>query len=168
MTDSANGGAPPVEAVSVDTSVNPEFSEEYATTSNESTTEIMTFAVPPGKTCIPTQVSWTTSCQQSIQINSFRWYGNDGKLMWPDRMQGVENLCSLWQSPSSGQNGGPPSGPQWLIAGNNDISGNFQDDLGQHFDLITSICSGTMPAPVNMAVLEASNMAHKSYVGCEW
>jgi hypothetical protein len=169
LTESATVGVPAEEAVTVGMSVTSEFSEDYTTTNTTSFEDDKTWNIPAGMTCVPTQVWWETKCTQSIEINSFKWYAADGTIMWPDVMGNVDNLCTMWQSAQSSSYGGPPSNDfQWLIAGNNAVSGNFKNDLESHFDLITQICSGTMPAPVGLEVSDKNTGNHKSYVGCEW
>ena len=169
LSATEQAGVPAVASVSVAETVTSEFSMDYTMTNTTTFADAKSWPGPPGMTCVPTQVWWTSNCTQTIQINSFKWYGDNDQLMWPEQMGNINNLCSIWQSPSSGQHGGPPSNSfQWLLAGNNDISANFDDDLGSHFDLITQICSGTMPAPIGLQVNDKNTGVHKSYVGCEW
>lgn len=187
QTVKGEGGVPGVAEVEVSTTMSMEFSLDYTYTSTETESNTYSFGIPISKgespilcsalrlrshqltitVCFPTEVSWTSTCQSQIEINSFQWIGSDNKPMYPELNLG-DNICKHWQSPkSSPPSGPPPNDFQWLLAGDNDASGNFDDAFHDHFDLITQICSGNMPTPDKD--LQINRGKEKlSAVGCLW
>jgi hypothetical protein len=161
---------PGVAEAKVSATVSTEFSMDYTYTETSSSTSSYLFGVPRGGTCFPHEVSWESTCQQSIDIISFKWFASDGSIMYPDQLNGVNNICEKWQSPkSSPPHGQPANNFQWMIFGNNDASGNFHDTFSDKpgFDMITSICSGYMPSPDSNLQVNKGGRKYAA-VGCTW